>query len=67
VTARALLWELVKHVLHRRGKDEVYLHVELAAGRLATGEVLTFSWAGNDDAFCIIGASGQVEHVWEEL
>jgi hypothetical protein len=55
VTARALLWQLLKHVVfYRRGGDPVYL---MAGGDTAVDWLADdFSWAGDDDAFCVISA-----------
>lgn len=62
MTARRLLWELFKHVLHGRGDDEVYVYLDLEPVELEgpiTGRALTFTWVGTDDAFCIIHAQEQ--------
>jgi hypothetical protein len=68
VTARRLLWELLKHVLHGRGKDEVLAAVVVSGGRLASGPVGYFTWAGDDDAFCHVEArDGVLENVYEAL
>jgi len=54
VTAYALFRELLKHILHGRGRDPVYL---MAGGDLAVDWLADdFSWAGDDDAFCVISA-----------
>lgn len=56
----ALLWELVKHVLHRRGRDEVYLTVY--RGHLiepVSGELESFTWEGDQDRFCVLSATDQ--------
>jgi hypothetical protein len=54
-TVRWLLWELVKHIWYRRGGDEVFVVINWDGG-IATGAVTDFSWTGDDDAFCTIGA-----------
>lgn len=54
MTAYALFRELLKHILHGRGRDPVYL---MAGGDLAVDWLADdFSWAGDDDAFCVISA-----------
>ncbi|MEV6633909.1 hypothetical protein AB0M54_24475 [Actinoplanes sp. NPDC051470] len=68
MNAWKLLWELVKHVLHRRGHDEVLVSVDMGDGILVSGEVTGFDWAGDDDAFCVIRvAAGVAEEVYEVL
>jgi hypothetical protein len=57
VTAYALLWALLKHVLHGRGRDEVFL---MAGGdERVNWRAAHFAWAGDDDAFCLIQAVQQ--------
>jgi hypothetical protein len=67
VTVWKLLWELVKHVLHGRGKDEVQLTLDVGFGSVASGAAASFDWAGDHDAFCVVQGTGVVEHVYEAL
>ncbi|GIF08706.1 hypothetical protein [Actinoplanes siamensis] len=54
MTAYALLWELLKHALCGRGGDQVYL---LAGGDPAVDYPADdFSWADDQDRFCVIQA-----------
>lgn len=59
MTAYRLLWELVKHVLHGRGKDTVYLSVDLPdpLDEPASGELQEFTWEGDLDRFCVLTAT----------
>jgi hypothetical protein len=62
MTVNRLLWELVKHVMHRRGNDEVFLAISWAGDfpdGFATGPVVDFTWAGDQDAFCTIEAEAE--------
>ncbi|MEU7904145.1 hypothetical protein [Actinoplanes sp. NPDC049118] len=58
MNAYALLWQLIKHVLHGRGRDEVFLAVyrDPLAGPV-TGELDDFSWEGDQDRFCVLSAT----------
>lgn len=58
-----LLWELLKHVLRGRGRDEVTLLIYLVDydGAVATSEAVEFDWAGSPDTFCVISGKGRVE------
>lgn len=56
----ALLWQLVKHVLHGRGRDEVYLAVYRDSGEGSwpiSGELDDFTWEGDQDRFCVLSAT----------
>jgi len=54
VTAYALFRELLKHILHGRGRDVVYL---MAGGDdTVNWSAAEFDWAGDGDAFCVISA-----------
>jgi len=62
VTAYALLWQLVKHVLHGRGRDEVFLHVTVDADEaddmvILSGQLDDVSWTDNRDAFMVLSAT----------
>ena len=59
-TVRWLLWELIKHVLHRRGRDEVFVLIS-GDGWTATGAVTDFRWEGDADAFCSIDGDHDAE------
>jgi hypothetical protein len=59
-TARWLLWELVKHVMHRRGRDEIFVAIS-GDGWVATGAVVDFRWEGNADRFCSIDGDHDAE------
>lgn len=54
-----LLWALLKHALHGRGRDEVYVTVNLGPHGPLTGRAFEFDWVGDDDAFCLIHAREQ--------
>lgn len=58
MTARRLLWELLKHMLHRRGRDAVYVgvYLDLPGVEPVFGEAKSFTWEGDADAFCTIVA-----------
>jgi len=58
VNAYALLWELIKHVLHGRGRDEVCVTIDGDDPDTdpATGSASGFRWEGDVDAFCVIEA-----------
>lgn len=57
MTVYALLWELVKHVLHGRGRDEVTVLIDFGPDMESVeGEARFFSWAGDPDRFCVIEA-----------
>lgn len=53
-----LLWELLKHVLHRRGRDEVFVAINWDGG-FATGSVTEFRWESDADAFCMIESESE--------
>lgn len=57
---RQLWWELTKHILHRRGRDEVFVSIDWELpfpSAMATGAVVAFSWETHpEDAFCTIDA-----------
>jgi hypothetical protein len=59
VSVYALLWELVKHALHGRGRDEIHLTVTSgdSLDALLSGELEHFTWAGDDDRFCVLSAT----------
>lgn len=67
MTAWALLWQLVKHCLHGRGRDEVHTTVGLGLHGFATGPVHEFTWAGDKDATCHIEARGVLEDLSDAL
>ena len=52
-----LLWLLIKHALHGRWRDEVFVSIGFDGGGFVTGEVNDFSWTDDRDAFCIIDAA----------
>lgn len=55
----ALLWQLIKHVLHGRGRDEVCVSIEWDLPDrqgAVTGIAKDFTWVGDEDAFCSIDA-----------
>jgi hypothetical protein len=57
VTVYALLWELLKHALHGRGRDEVHVLVEDGPYvELVGGPARYFSWTDDRDRFCVIQA-----------
>lgn len=55
-----LLWQLFKHALHGRFRDEVFVAVdwdtEAGSGSVA-GAITDFRWEADDDAFCMIDAT----------
>lgn len=62
MTAYALLWQLVKHVLHGRGRDEVFLHVTADAEdaddmAILSGALEDVSWTDSRDAFMVLSAT----------
>lgn len=61
-----LLWELIKHVLHRRGRDELFIAATSSEGWTATAAVTDFRWESDADAFCTIDADAEVELVLDE-
>lgn len=64
-TVRWLLWELIKHVLHRRGHDELFVVISWDGG-LATGAVTDFRWESDADAFCTIDADADAQLLLDE-
>lgn len=59
MTAYALFWELLKHILHGRGSDEVLVSVERGPDVESTyGSARHFSWVGDEDRFCTVEAVG---------
>lgn len=60
LTARHLWWELTKHVLHRRGRDEVFVAIQ-GDGWLTTAAVTDFRWESDADAFCTIDGDAEVD------
>lgn len=61
-----LLWTLLKHGLHGRFRDEVYIAIDIENERrqLSTSAPITgFTWESRPDAFCIIeGATTEEPH-----
>lgn len=60
-TARYLWWELTKHLLHRRGRDELFVAVTSSQGWTATAAVTDFRWESDADGFCTIDADADVQ------
>jgi hypothetical protein len=58
VSVYALLWQLVVHAAHGRGRDAVHLAVYYAEGAdPASALVEEFTWEGDQDAFCMLIAT----------
>lgn len=62
MTVYQLLWQLIKHALHGRGRDEVYLHItddpaDLEQMRLLSGQLEDLTWTDNRDAFVVLSAT----------
>lgn len=60
MTVYRLLWQLLKHALHGRGRDEVYVDVGWNLPDRygsASGVATEFRWESNADAFCMIEAT----------
>jgi hypothetical protein len=55
-----LLWQLLKHALHGRFRDEVFVSISLPDG-IATGRATTFTWEDDQDAFCWVDAEAEGE------
>lgn len=55
----ALLWALVKHALHGRGRDEVFLHVTDNEDDFAvlSGALEDVDWTDDRDAFVVLSAT----------
>jgi hypothetical protein len=60
-----LLWQLVKHILHRRGRDELFVAVMHDEWQ-AHAAVTDFSWTDDQDAFCMIDADLDPELISDE-
>jgi len=54
-----LLWQLLKHALHGRFRDEVFVAIDWntpgSSGSVA-GAITDFRWEDDADAFCTIDA-----------
>jgi hypothetical protein len=62
VSVWALLWKLVVHVLHGRGRDQVHVVVNLPGDQdPASGPLERFTWQGDRDAFCELLATDNSE------
>lgn len=64
-----LLWTLIKHGLHGRFRDEVFVSVELETETRSigiVGPVTSFEWTGDADAFCTINGTSEDDEPWSE-
>lgn len=63
MTVYRLLWELIKHVLHGRGRDEVHVAVDWddtpSGDGSVTGSITEFRWESDKDAFCMLEARSE--------
>lgn len=68
MSAYRLFWELLKHILHGRGRDEVCTAIDWETpdsyGGI-TGTVVAFRWESDRDAFCMIEAASS-DRPWSD-
>lgn len=63
----ALLWQLIKHTLRGRGRDEVFLQVAREGGYiglLLSGALQHLSYPDRPDRFCILSAKDRDGAPW---